>query len=584
MDLRTTIFTLKRAICHKINLITLLLLIISSILICAVFCIEFKYNFLFALLETSKAIVGSPTLPKDVNYEAPSMFHAIFAFLHIVVFFSFYAGVLFILTKSLRGMTLPFVHLSSKSVCVFYTEENRLKTTHPSIILARNISKMNSRMRIDFFRKICDDILDTDFYIKEIVYKTTNVFYEKSKEIKRLWKNTEDLNFFFFDDDFKNNEYALNELLKISKNWNDYRNKFDAIHKKPRVFILTQKAKINTIYNHCEITTINNAKLIAKDFIKKNPPIDFINNGEELNPPFRFLLIGFKEIGQELFKSLFILGRFPNSDGTNRFKAFVTDENAYKLKDEFTTRYPSFKKEEYIDFCQCAYPSEKFENFTNSAILKAQCLIVALDEDSSNIEIAQKLKILMKKQNKDIRIFVYQKNDSSTIEEFEIFGTKETIYQSENILNKKIRNAQYILNEFYKKINKKTKKDWEQLDEMQRENNEYSILSIGSKIKLLELLNKNDIEYLSEYEHLRWEGFYYTKGWTLKEIDLKDKRKRFKAGDEKDCEKQEHMCLRSWQDLEELNKIFEDSKSHTAFNRNVSRNLQYLINEIGTDI
>ncbi len=172
-------------------------------------------------------------------------------------------------------------------------------------------------------------------------------------------------------------------------------------------------------------------------------------------------------------------------------------------------------------------------------------------------------------------LFILTKSFRGIINPFFLFISKSVcvFYREENRL--KTNNPSIILARDIAEVNLNVGIGF--FRKMQRENNEYSILSIVSKIKLLELLNKNDIEYLSEYEHLRWAGFYYTKGWSLKEIDLKDKRKRFKAGDEKDFAKQEHMCLCSWRDLEELNKIFEDNKSHTAFDRSASRNLQYLI-------
>jgi len=331
---------------------------------------------------------------------------------------------------------------------------------------------------------------------------------------------------------------------------------------------------------------VNEVGLLTRQMIEKHSPFECSGlnlSGGKASRNFTVMILGFGPIGQSALLRLVMNGQFVGS----QMRAIIVDNDIDILKDCFEHRYPGlglcckiepnninvqhkdfFKlldKEEYLDYIVVALHGDEINKQTALDIkhhyvrkgIKALPFIAVAELNGS-----------LRETKRD------EKHEAEQDEKIFVFGSREEIYKESVIIREQADRMAKAVNDVYNNNNKiknpKKVKPWTERDLFEQESNRAVADFIPAMLKLAgiakdkvpeegPLVRNNDslVNVLAQTEHLRWNAFHVAKGW--QSISIEEMRQRFGGTSTKEPTARLHVCLVSWDDLEELSEAYKEN-------------------------
>jgi len=335
----------------------------------------------------------------------------------------------------------------------------------------------------------------------------------------------------------------------------------------------------------CTFHIISVADLLIRRMIEKHPPFECpglrFNESGVAERNFNVMILGFGTVGQQALLRLIMNGQFITRDGS-RMRATVVDREMKHLEEHFRLCYPSLDICCDMEFLDHDVRDKAFFDLLEKSD-DMDYFVVALSSNKENKKIARDIRLHYERKGlpfpfiavseKNERLHSIKHNDGIFT-----FGCKEETYTHSVIIREETNNMAKAVNETYK--NMYGGQAWHELDWFTQESNRAAADFIPAMLKLAnttadkaENYSKltNDItlaETLAQTEHLRWNAFHVVMGY--RRIGVKEMRERFEtySGEKnsrehfnycrKDTKARLHICLVSWDELDELGKAYND--------------------------
>jgi hypothetical protein len=294
-------------------------------------------------------------------------------------------------------------------------------------------------------------------------------------------------------------------------------------------------------YKNAEIHIFNQSDLTAGLFVKKypmwdSPNIEIYRKKLLVKGEFNVLFLGFGWQGQELLKKCVCDSQFVGST----FRATVVDKDFETRYGDYPVLFDECIKHYQLQFKSETVGSKAFYEWIDVEIHNFNRIIVALGNDSINIDTAEKITKILHKQGKlatQKLVFARVQQLNSYSDDFIAFGKLTDIYTKEIIVNEVEDEMAKMINYVYCRYDKPV---FEEFTETDRENinikwkevtlfDKDSSRAVARNIEnMMEIagkdiseLNDAELNIIAENEHLRWNAFHFVNGiceWKLNEI------------------------------------------------------------------
>jgi hypothetical protein len=343
-----------------------------------------------------------------------------------------------------------------------------------------------------------------------------------------------------------------------------------------------------------DIRIFDESDIAVRQLIEQNPLYDVIdiNNKEATaESDITVLLVGFGDIGMEVLKKSICYSQCIG----NKTKFLIVDNNITKIIGVFNNRYPELMSNYDICMVDADVREEHFFDLLKEKAMELNYIVVALGEDRLNVDTAMGIKEIFDRslgpngkhpiiaanvQNTEELVRCSIHVSGTGCSNIHIFGQAEMIFTEDIIVNESMDIMAKAINTYYSNISPQQATEWRKLNTFTKESNRSAAFHIRTKLQLAglkmckkELAEDNDeiIEtseklrgYLGEKrlnnlaicEHLRWNAFHFTSGWTtwrLEEIETADK--------PKDSVRRRHACLVDWDTLRNVANAFGKENS-----------------------
>ncbi|MFA5523145.1 MAG: hypothetical protein WDA24_02200 [Tissierellales bacterium] len=385
------------------------------------------------------------------------------------------------------------------------------------------------------------------------------------------------------EDKNENIEY-LGKLNSIAKNIEDNSHGTEFSNINITVFCDNEQLRFQNLKDiKLDTYLVSEEQLVVDKLREKHSPLVVLEKNNEfydkdsfnlVKEPYSACIIGFGDLGQELLLATYENSRFLREDFSEApYRALVIDENMKRLKQDFLTDVPYFAHKNSIEFCDTAIGTEEFYQVIGDKLAQIHQFFIVTGDSNQNVKTALKLDRFiqnreLKKDKPEIIFFVRDKEydqEVLTSQSHMLYAINmfKDIYTYDNLILRKADELGKQVHENYKK-NVKDKKvnQWRELSVFTKDSNRASARDTVNKLGLINNNNTGEDIYwkLAMYEHYRWCGFHYARGWTpLLAEELTDQEKSNNIAKRENEKK--HLCLVSWDELAEL----PCQKSKTAF-------------------
>jgi hypothetical protein len=319
------------------------------------------------------------------------------------------------------------------------------------------------------------------------------------------------------------------------------------------------------------------ATLVSRQLINDHHPvnsIEFDADAATATTDFNALIIGFGQVGTNVLRKLIEQGQFVGSV----FHATMIDKSMDVLRGRFEHLYPGIIENYDLHFVEAEAGHSQFYKEIKKVIDEINYLVISLGSDNLNIQTAlEMLEINSIKKRKSLKIFIQLEEEShwrETLKKYKdcifIFGEANKVFSENNILQSQVEKQGRIVHAGYCRLYG----DDRPFDEITR-HEQLSNISVANhlfaKVKILGYSSlaefstnfRDNNEYLNSLsevqklnlsigEHLRWNAFHFTHGWTTLPIEQITGINGERYKNRKNTELKLQSCLISWEKLEEL--------------------------------
>ena len=532
-----------------------------------------------------------------------TLFRFVFIFMNIISPIAF-AGVLISLFKDAVSV-LTYSLLSNFSDIYYLSDLN-----DNSLLLAEDIKKHESKSLIVF----CSSNYATDEQ-KSYAYKMGAVLFNKKEN--ELIKKTKHKQYYFEisnnQDENLINALELIETLKASKKIKSFENR--------KIFIYSEKVEAGLSLSSIDkkgisVILVNRWRMTAYNLLFNHPIYESLNND---NPENQILIVGAGAIGNQVLKACVWATRLDNYN----IKIKIIDKASDLIKKQLLLESPELLNDEYaLDFITADVTSVDFENALKANCSAATYIVVALGNDSLNIQTALYLRSFYLRQDSNFinepKIYVQINSnikslvtanltaierekinrkdwslDSKNAQNYNLipFGTATECYSYDFIINPPIEKISINAHSAYEQIFSEQTPTKEQLlegynlNEINKNSNRanaihllYKLFLLGYKIKPFENATQEEIskskilveelsqklndekilQKMSYIEHERWMAYMRGEGYISATIEQANIYKQT-AGSHKYIRAKMNACICSWEDLDNVCQAF-DSK------------------------
>lgn len=136
------------------------------------------------------------------------------------------------------------------------------------------------------------------------------------------------------------------------------------------------------------------SKILSFVMDESHYPINYVKYDTSLGvalQPFISLIIGFDDIGQEIFKFIYEFSSFIGLDNKRcKFNCYAVDENMDKLAGIIHAKMPAIRADE-LSLIHTSVNSEKFWNVITEIINDLNYIVISLDETKTSISLLSQL-------------------------------------------------------------------------------------------------------------------------------------------------------------------------------------------------
>jgi len=318
-------------------------------------------------------------------------------------------------------------------------------------------------------------------------------------------------------------------------------------------------------YGYGDAQVFDAAELTARLLIQKYPLCNAIDFDEEgrATKDMEVLMVGFGRIGQEVLRKIVANGQFEGS----RFSVDVFDPEYGKYDGFYQKRYSAMLSGYDIRFHAKGGRSRDFCTYLEEHALSLTYIVVCIGVSQKSRELAEEIMELLAKNGRNIPVYVCC--DSSVVcyhphEESSTYS----LHDLETLFGSDMDAKAMEINHFYQDPEGSVRKQWLSADYFSRMSCRASADFLSAYIeraikKDAEEVDDEMLEIMARTEHLRWNAFHFSMGYSRMEDDEWEKRAaEYKAQKEsgekvtvrisKDAAKRRHACLVSWDELDKL--------------------------------
>lgn len=469
-----------------------------------------------------------------------------------------------------------------------------------SILFAKSLSNAGHRRCIVFVTK--EEKSELSYKAKDLGAIIINSDFMELSALRRagIGRGRRPVYLISFTEDETVN---INIVLRVMRDLND-----PGIQERLRILVRTKAYGIDHIFDaenqnngtNFDVRLFNEADIAAIQLVEQYP----LYNSIELDckeaaakSDITVLLAGFGDTGRQVLKKAIWCSQCVG----NRTRFIIVDNNASKMMGVFNNRYPGIMSNYDVQLIEADVREESFYSLLKEKMSGLSYIVVALGEDRLNIDTALGIKeafdrnpipegkypLIVANVRAKEELARCNINEKGTgYESIRVFGQSEEIFTEDIIINESMDIMAKAINTFYNNASQQQAIAWHKLSSFTKESNRAAALHLNTKLELagLKMCRKDIAEsshevidtseklrkYLGEKrllnlaicEHLRWNAFHFTSGWTtwkLEEIGS--------AGKPKDSIRRRHACLVDWDEL---------TKVANAFGKENAEYYQYL--------
>lgn len=327
-----------------------------------------------------------------------------------------------------------------------------------------------------------------------------------------------------------------------------------------------------------EVHIINPAKLAAMELIINHPPVDYIEVDTQkaiAQKDFTALIIGLGKVGHYALRLLTEYGQFVGAN----FHATAIDKNMDSKQGEFEYRFPGMRHYD-IGYKKLLVNSNEYWDLLDKKLDTLDYIVISLGDTDLNMKTAISIcRFMERKTERTIDIFVkvhnsadydYMKVSTQKFKSIKVFGSNEGIFTEDIIVNEGRSMVARKIHDYYN-INKDISRQvsWQDLSNIKKVTNISAAIHLQTKLKMMGLkkedirqnkcendflaqLGKERLDNLAEGEHLHWNATLFTNEWDTWKSDARDHLTN------KDERRKLHACLVDWEQLKEVEKIFDE--------------------------
>lgn len=531
----------------------------------------------------------------DVFFSLPEakdpLFVLIFWVLHIVAFLTALSALLIRFGDSL----LRWVRTKTQVSCVDLV----FGINADSLAFSRNIANSGDNMLVYVDSVVSEDYETSIKSLGGLVYSNADALETKDsflKEIhidkKNVRKKNMRLRLYALSHDYdKNIQYARRMSAALEKEGIPPEQTelvlLGTDEEKGMLFQSDEKQ-----YGYGSVTSFDEYEMSARLLINKYPLCNFINFNENgrATEEIEVLIGGFGRIGHEVLRKVLANGRFEGSKLTVRIFDPKHGDRTGFAKSQYPLMFaPPSHSNIDIGFESFDVRSKECFDFLKEHASKLKYIVICLEdrETARNIAVrmADRLHTMGHPQNvytcdsKGVRCYSQQACETHSIYDSDILCSGE--------LDRYAMELHHHYMELYRSNseNVSVAEDWKNCMYFHRMSSRASVDYLIPLLKKItagtNILTPEQKENLAKCEHLRWCAFHYTFGYEVMETaEFIERLKKQQAEIQKhgsssikkpglDTEARKHVCLVSWDKLDEVSEI-ENSIAHG--NKNYKQN------------
>ena len=527
------------------------------------------YVVMMSLIDVGTMFYGRAN--SEVFYNLPlshnEWFVFIFWFVHVLAFFMAAGAVLIKFgDKFLRWFRLKIAKLLSRDIDLIYgINEN-------SVVFGRNIADRKGTMLIYVDKIVREEYESLVRDMGGIIYSGNNVSNVTESFLKEigLKPNKNKLRLYALYGEFdKNLRYAQRMLASLKElNIQPEQTELILLGTDEWKGMFFQDNPEEHRYGFGKVISFDECEMNAHLLIYKYPLCDaikFDNDGKAVEDMY-VLIVGFGRIGHEVLRKVVANGQFEGS----KFHAVIYDPD-FDRRDGFVKSqyHLMFDKRNYdIRFEPRDGRSSEIFKFIEDNASKLKYIVICLENRETArymaIRMVDRLHSMGYPQNVytcDSRSVRCYSNDVSQC-------ATDWIYDSDLLYSDRLDKYAMELNHVYNAYKGHTlAEDWKNalyLDRMSSRAAVDYLMSLISRIKSVtntDTLTQEQIENLAKSEHSRWCAFHHSFGFEA--MTKEEFAQRVEARHNghsnikptKDLEKRKHVCLVSWDELDEISRI-----------------------------
>ena len=400
-----------------------------------------------------------------------------------------------------------------------------------------------------------------------LVYGDAHAMLPDAELLKRIYvkKGKSRLNLYAISDDIDLNLDYAEGLLKVLE--------AEEILPEQTKLVLLGREEIaggeyqayNDKYGYGTVRVFEKSELLARLLIKSYPIVDtvtFDETGKATND-VNALLVGFGKTGQEILKKIIANGQF---EGSN-FSAQIFDPNINSIDGFFNFHYSPMLKNYNLSFVAKGGRSREFCDYVRENALNISYIVVCVGNERLGREISVEIMDLLKRFGVRMPVYHCIKED---IYRYEPSGKSDcvTIYDDDILFNDRLDEFAMEINHFYCGNDETKEKQWKKLDYFSRMSSRASADFLETFLDRQGIKDGNIPEEkawnFAKTEHLRWNAFHFTMGFsTMPDEELNKRIEEYKTDNKvritNNKAKRHHACLTDWDDLDRLSKLVTDA-------------------------
>ena len=347
----------------------------------------------------------------------------------------------------------------------------------------------------------------------------------------------------------------------------------------------------------------------------KETALPLKNGGDK--PALTILILGFGVCGKQILRKAVMNGRFEGCT----FNGIVFDNRMDSLEGEFKNKYPGlFTKDSARDMAFEFYHDDigstgfynKLNNYItgseNDTLCQIDYIVSCTGDDYRNLDVVTDIRnYLLKRNIKKLPVIAAHISDNeyqvfndreNALHNITIFGNDNDIFTHDIIVEEEMDRLAMMVDEIAY-----GGRNWAELSSHSRNSNRAVASFLGAYLHIMgfSLINgkqkrqmdKSSIPYeladdteltelfdslkkqaekaaggeltenLGATEHLRWNAFHFSNGWTVKPIE-----EMTDAGSRKDAYRKQHGCLVSWEELKDVGvKLHNDKYIYQKYDK-----------------